>query len=210
MPGMLSGLDTIEYMTKAGITGGIGSGKTTVSRLFQSYGAYILNADDLAKKIMTDNETIRKQVIKTFGPDSYNKDGSLNREYLAEQAFKNERVEELNRIVHPKIPAAVNKIMGEAEKEGYDVFIYEAALLLQNLRPDELDYVILVLADEDKRIQRVQKRDNVEKGPVVDRMQHQQDFRKLTHLADIVIENNGTLDELKEEAKRVYYDILTA
>lgn len=197
-------------MIKAGITGGIGSGKTTVAKLFQSYGAYLLNADDLAKNIMIENDTVRKQIINTFGAESYKEDGSLNREYLAEQAFKNERVEELNRIVHPKIPDAVNKEMSEAEKKGYEVFIYEAALLLQNLRPDELDYVILVLADEEKRIQRVQQRDDVEREPVVDRMQHQQDFRKLTHLADIVIENNGTLKELKEEARRVYYDILTA
>lgn len=197
-------------MIRAGITGGIGSGKTTVCKLFQQFGAYILNADDLAKKIMTDNDSVRKQIIKTFGHDSYRRDGSLNREHLAEQAFKNERVEELNRIVHPKIPAAVDRLMAEAEKEGYEVFVYEAALLLQNLRPKELDYVILVLADENKRIKRVQERDNVERDSVADRMQHQQDFRKLTHLADIVIENNGTLEELKDEAERVYYDILTA
>lgn len=197
-------------MISAGITGGIGSGKTTVSKLFQQYGAYVLNADDLAKKIMTENASVRKQIIKTFGPNSYREDGSLNRTYLAQQAFKNERVEELNRIVHPKIPPAVDKLMAEAEKEGYEVFVYEAALLLQNLRPRELDYIILVLADENKRIARVKERDNVERASVEDRIQHQQDFRKLTHLADIVIENNGTLEDLENEAKRVYYDILTA
>lgn len=99
--------------------------------------------------------------------------------------------------------------MAKAEKEGYDVFVYEAALLLQNLRPDSLDYVVLLLADKEKRINRVQERDRVKKELVIDRMQHQQNFEELTHLADIVIENNGTLEELEVKAEKVYYEILT-
>ena len=196
-------------MVKVGITGGIGSGKTAFCDIFQNHGAYVLNADDLAKKMMVEDPAIKKELVETFGSDSYKEDGSLNREYLAEQAFKNERVEELNRIVHPRIPSTAEKVMQKAEREGHEVFVYEAALLLQNLRPEHLDYVILLLADEDKRIQRVQERDSVNKELVVDRMQQQQNFEELTHLADIVIENNGTLEELEEKAERVYYDILT-
>lgn len=196
-------------MTKAGITGGIGSGKTTVCSFFKDYGAYVLNADDLAKDIMVNDENVRNDIIQKFGEDSYRKDGSLNRRYLADQAFKKGRVEALNNIVHPRIPAAAEKIMSKAEKEGYEVFVYEAALLLQNLRPDELDYIILVIADEKKRIKRVQQRDDVAKDLVTDRIQQQQNFEELTHLADIIIRNNGTLSELEDEAKRIYYDILT-
>lgn len=196
-------------MVKVGVTGGIGSGKTVFCDVLKNHGAYVLNADDLAKKIMNEDAAVKQEILDTFGPDSFREDGSLNRAYLAEQAFQNDRVEELNAIVHPRIPVKTEEIMEEAEHDGYEIFVYEAALLLQNLRPKHLDYVILLLADEEKRIERVQQRDKVGKELVVDRMEHQQDFESLKHLADIVIQNNGTLEELKEKAERVYYDILT-
>lgn len=197
-------------MIKVGITGGIGSGKTTVCEIFQDHGAYVLNADDLAKRIMRDDPAVKKEITQAFGPNAYLEDGGLNRKYLADQAFGNGRVEELNSIVHPRIPQAAEKIMTKAAKKGYNVFVYEAALLLQNLRPDELDYIILVLADKKKRVQRVQKRDKVEKDLVMDRIQQQQDFNELTHLADIIIRNNGTLKELEDQAEKVYYELLTS
>lgn len=195
-------------MIKIGVTGGIGSGKTTLCQVFQNHGAYLLNADDLAKKLMREDPGIRKKLMDTFGMESYKVDGSLNREYLAEQAFGNDRVEELNAIVHPAIPKAAEATMEEAAAEGYEMFVYEAALLLQNLRPDELDYIILVLADETARVDRVQKRDKVERELVLDRMEKQQDFESLTHLADRVVYNNGTLEEFKQKADELYYEIL--
>lgn len=196
-------------MVKVGVTGGIGSGKTAFCKTLEELGAYILNADDLAKKIMTDDPGVKKELVDTFGPDSYQQDGSLNREYLAKQAFQKDRVDELNSIVHPRIPGKTKEIMEEAERNGFEVFVYEAALLLQKLRPDHLDYIILLIADEEKRIDRVRQRDRVSKELVIDRMEYQQDFQKLKHLADIVIENNGSLQELEDKARRIYYDILT-
>ncbi|NGP76322.1 dephospho-CoA kinase [Balneolaceae bacterium YR4-1] len=196
-------------MVRVGVTGGIGSGKTAFCNILKKHGAYVLNADDLAKKIMAEDPAVKEELVDTFGRDSYKKDGRLNREYLAEQAFQNDRVEELNNIVHPRIPLKTEEIMEKAEQAGYEVFVYEAALLLQNLRPNHLDYIILLLADKEKRIGRVQQRDKVNKELVVDRMEHQQDFSTLKHLADIVIENNGSLQELEEKAERIYYDILT-
>lgn len=195
-------------MIRVGVTGGIGSGKTTLCKVFQSHGAYLLNADDLAKKLMREDPGIRKKLMGTFGKESYKEDGSLNREYLAEQAFGNDRVEELNAIVHPAIPKAAEATMENAAAEGYEMFVYEAALLLQNLRPDELDYIILVLADEAARVDRVQKRDKVERELVLDRMEKQQDFESLIHLADRVVYNNGTLEEFKQKAVELYYEIL--
>ncbi len=195
-------------MIRVGVTGGIGSGKTTLCKVFQNHGAYLLNADNLAKKLMRENPEIREKLIGTFGKESYKEDGSLNREYLAEQAFGNDRVEELNAIVHPAIPKAAEAIMEKAAAEGYEMFVYEAALLLQNLRPDELDYIIIVLADETTRVDRVQKRDKVERELVLDRMEKQQDFESLTHLADRVVYNNGTLEEFKQKADELYYEIL--
>lgn len=191
-------------MVKVGITGGIGSGKTAVCKIWQSLGAYILNADDLAKKIMSSNPQIKKEIQQTFGVESYQEDGSLNREYLAEQAFESGRVEELNRIVHPRIPGESQKIMEKAEKEGYDVFVYEAALLLQNVRPSNLDYIVLVLADREQRLQRVQQRDGSDREEILNRMKSQQNFEELKDKADIIIYNNGTLEALERRAVDVY------
>ncbi len=191
-------------MVTVGITGGIGSGKTTVCKIWQDHGALVLNADDLAKDLMNRKPDIREKIIDTFGTQSYLGDGSLNRIYLADQAFSEGRVEELNAIVHPHIPEETEKIMAEAEKEGYELFVYEAALLLQNLRPGHLDYIVLVLADRKKRIERVTERDGVDRKEVVERMENQQNFNRLTHLADIVIENNGSREELENRAREVY------
>lgn len=195
-------------MITVGITGGIGSGKSTVSKVWQSFGAHVINADDLAKNLMVNIEQIRQEIIQTFGENSYHSDGSLNRAYLAGQAFDKGRVEELNAIVHPHIPKEVELLMENAKIKGIDMVVYEAALLLQNLRPENLDHVVLILADEARRIKRVQERDNVKREPVMDRIKKQQNFNELTHLADVVIKNNGTLDELKQKAETIYYKFL--
>lgn len=191
-------------MVKVGITGGIGSGKTEVCNVWESLGAYILNADDLAKYLMVENEGIKRELLATFGPESYLDDGSLNRSFLADQAFNKGRVDELNLIVHPRIPPAVRKKMEHAESRGYDVFVLEAALLLQGLDPKNLDYVVIVLADEEIRVERVKKRDKVDTDLVIDRIINQQDFEQLTDQADFVIENNGSLSQLRRKAKGLY------
>ncbi len=191
-------------MIKAGITGGIGSGKTTVCDVWKNLGAYVLNADDLAKRVMASDSRVKQQLIETFGERSYLDDDTLNRDHLAREAFKKGRVDELNRIVHPRLPDAARREMENAESDGYKVFIYEAALLLQNLQPGLLDYIVLVLADEEARIRRVQRRDNVKAEDVSTRISKQQDFEEAVAKADIVIRNNGTLEELETKAKDVY------
>jgi dephospho-CoA kinase len=195
-------------MIKIGITGGIGSGKSAVCEIWQSLGAYIINADDIAKILMAESAQIRQEIIKAFGEKSYHSDGSLNRKFLAHQAFERDRVKELNAIVHPYIPKQVELLMQDAEDRGVGMSVYEAALLLQNLRPDNLDYVVLVLADEEERIKRVQQRDGISREQVTERINKQQDFGELKHLADVIIKNDGTFKELQQKAERLYYKFL--
>lgn len=195
-------------MVKIGITGGIGSGKSTVCEVWKSLGAYIINADSLAKDLMTNNVLVKRAVQKQFGAESYHPDGRLNRTYLATEAFEKGRIAELNAIVHPHIPSEVKSLMKNAEKQGYKAVVYEAALLLQNTRPDFIDFVILVLADEDKRIRWVQKRDNAKPSAITDRINKQQNFEDLVNLADITIRNEGAINKLKEKAKNVYHQLV--
>lgn len=197
-------------MVKVGITGGIGSGKSTVCNVWERLGAYVINADSVAKKIMTTDELVKKEIINVFGPESYYPDGRLNRKFLAEEAFEKDRVDELNAIVHPRVPPKVASLMENAADQGYDVVVYEAALLLQNLRLDHLDHIVLVLAPEEKRTEWVKKRDEVPKEHVLERIEKQQNFDELTHLADTVIHNNGSLEELKQKAEALYRKFVNA
>jgi dephospho-CoA kinase len=195
-------------MVKIGITGGIGSGKSTVSKVWQSHGAYVINADDLAKDIMVENGAVIEEIIATFGNNSYHPDGELNRSYLAEQAFGKGRVKELNAIVHPRIPEEVDALMKRAENEGYEAVVYEAALLFENLGSDRLDYIVLVLAAQKRRVEWVKIRDQSDEESITDRMEKQQDFSTLIHKADRVIRNEGTLDELKRKAQKIYKELI--
>ncbi|MGM0546608.1 MAG: dephospho-CoA kinase [Bacteroidota bacterium] len=197
-------------MVTVGITGGIGSGKSTVCEIWEKLGAYVLNADDLAKQVMVSNEKVRQELVEAFGEQSFCKDGSLNREHLAREAFEKGRVNELNAIVHPKLPTAASQKIEEAQAQGYDVFVYEAALLLENLEPGRLDYIVLVLADKDKRINRVLQRENISEDEIKQRMNKQRDFKKATEKVDYVIRNNGTLEELEKKAELIYQNFLAA
>ncbi len=195
-------------MITVGITGGIGSGKSTVCKIWKGMGAYVLNADDLAKDVMASDAEVKQQLVDHFGSESFLDDGKLNTKHLANEAFEKGRVEELNAIVHPKLPAAASIKVEEAEAQGYDIFVYEAALLLENLEPGSLDYIVLVLADEDHRIERVKQRDNSSEAEIRERIQNQRNFEKATDRVDYVIRNNGTLEELEKKAEIIYHSLL--
>lgn len=192
-------------MIKIGVTGGIGSGKTTFCKVWEELGAYVLYADDLAKELMvTDIELILK-VKFNFGEEAYFEDGSLNRAYLAKEAFEKGRIEELNAIVHPILWRTIDNISAQKESEGVEVFVKEAAILLKHGRPKDLDHVIVLLADIDQRVERSVLRDNSDKEKVTDRIQAQQNFDELVGLADYVVHNNGSKEELISNAKDLFY-----
>ncbi len=191
-------------MVIVGITGGIGSGKSTVCDVWEKEGAYILNADEFAKQLMVENDEIRSEIKTAFGPESYTIKGTLNREYLSEEAFEKGRVDELNAIVHPRLPAAVRERMKEAEEKGFEVGVYEAALLLESEHLDLFDYLVLVLADEKRRLQWVKERDEASEQQVKSRMDKQRNFEEAVSQADIVIRNEGTLEDLKKKAEVIF------
>ncbi len=195
-------------MISVGITGGIGSGKSTVARTWESLGAEVVFADDLAKELMQADPVLRQNLTDTFGEQTFNPDGSLNKPHLIEEAFHKNRVEELNSIVHPAIHKEIQSQIARAEEAGIKLFAYEAAILLNNGRPDYLDVVVLVTSNRKKRLARVSERDSVDERDVAARMAKQPDFATLTHLADHVIENNGSLDDLREKSAGLYYKLI--
>lgn len=191
-------------MIKVGITGGIGSGKTTFCKEWEKLGAFVLYADDFAKQLMQEDAELQEKIKNTFGDKAYDKNGRLNRAYLAKEAFEKGRVEELNSLVHPVLWDRIDAVAEQKEQEGIKVFAKEAAILLNNGRPEELDYVLIVMADEQERITRTSVRDEATKQQVQDRMDKQPNFESLSHLADFVVLNNSSLDELKAKAREIF------
>ncbi|MDZ7771192.1 MAG: dephospho-CoA kinase [Balneolaceae bacterium] len=191
-------------MVRIGVTGGIGSGKSTVCRVWEELGAEICQADVVAKELMVTDPEVVREIKEAFGDPAYAEDGSLNRDYLAREAFEKGRVEELNAIVHPRVPAAVRRRIEEAEEKGASAFVYEAALLPGNRRPEFVDYLLMVRAPRKERVQRVAERDGLETDQVEARIRTQQAYEELEHLADRVIRNDGTEQDLREQAEALY------
>ncbi len=185
---------------KIGITGGIGSGKSHVSKTIEDAGYTVLNADDIAKQIMVEDESVRELIISTFGYDSY-LDKELNRAYIASKAFSSvENVKKLNSIVHPPMVYIINELM-EEELENSKIVFVEAALVFEAEVDEILDHVLLVTADEEIRISRIEKRDNLSKEEIRDRMKFQIPENEKENLADFTIKNNSSLLDLEMKTK---------
>ncbi|MEO6177317.1 MAG: dephospho-CoA kinase [Flavobacterium circumlabens] len=187
-------------MTKViGLTGGIGSGKTTISRYFEEMGVPVYIADDGAKKVIQ-SEKIIKQIKTTFG-DAIFENNILDRAKLAEIVFKDkEKLSQLNAIVHPAVKEDFEAWLLRHENCQY--VIYEAAILFESGRNKECDLVIAVTAPEEVRIERVLKRDNTTRDHVLSRMKMQWDDEKRISGSNFVI-NNDNLKKAKEEVVKI-------
>lgn len=187
-------------MTKIiGLTGGIGSGKTTIANYFKEMGVPVYIADDEARKLMQ-SKFIIEEIKKTFG-DSLFEDDILNRAKLAEIVFNDSRkLDQLNAIVHPAVKKDFVAWL-EANKK-YAYVIYEAAILFESGRYKDCDIVITVTAPEETRIERVIKRDKTNKEQVLDRMKMQWKDEERISKSDFIILNDN-LKNAKEEVVKI-------
>lgn len=141
-----------------GITGGIGSGKTTISKVFQTLGVPVYNSDARAKSLLNEDEKLKSAVVERFGRDAYDANGMLNRQFLAKTVFADEKkLESLNALVHPAV--GHNFSLWTQAHTSHSYLIKEAALLFETGSYRSLDYTILVKAPEEVRILRILKRD---------------------------------------------------
>jgi dephospho-CoA kinase len=175
-------------MLKVGITGGIGSGKSTVARIFEQLGIPVYYADKEAKVLMNDNEELKQKIIHHFGKDCY-KNGQLDRSFLATQVFSNaEALATLNSLVHP-ITLKHAEVWLNHQTTPYA--IKEAALIFESGGQEFLDVVLGVSAPKALRIQRSMKRDGSSREQVLSRMERQMDEEIKMRLCDYVIVNDG-------------------
>lgn len=174
-------------MLRIGLTGGIGSGKTTVARIFQSLGIPIYSSDIEAKRLMREDRGIREQIIEQFGPESFS-DDQPNTRHLASIVFNDtQALEKLNQIIHPATIADAQRWINE-QRSPY--VIKESALLFESGATEGLDRIVGVYAPRSLRIQRVMQREPIDRASVIARMDRQLDEEMKRKLCDDVIIND--------------------
>ena len=190
-------------MMIVGLTGGIGSGKTTVAKLFKELGVPVYNSDLRAKKLMKNSGEIRTAVIDLLGKDSYVLE-RLNKKYIADKVFSNkELLQKLNAIVHP---AVRNDFLRWVKSKKTPYVIQEAAILFENSSYSNFDKIILVKAPKKVRLERILERDNGSKEEILARMENQWDDSEKIPLSDYIIENID-LDQTKLQVEQIHHQL---
>tara|TARA_R110002049_G_scaffold30496_5_gene104436 strand:- start:6584 stop:7174 length:591 start_codon:yes stop_codon:yes gene_type:complete len=190
-------------MKIVGLTGGIGSGKTTIAKMFIELGVPVYIADDEAKSLTNRSKVIRRKLIALLGEKAYT-DSGLNREFVADRIFSDkELLASVNAIIHPKVASHFKKW---AQKQDAPYVIKEAAILFENGAYKQCDVSILVISDEEERIKRVMKRDKSTRLAVERRMENQWSDKKKAALADIVIENSD-LEKTRKEVRKIHISL---
>ncbi|MBI1222026.1 MAG: dephospho-CoA kinase [Bacteroidetes bacterium] len=175
-------------MLKIGVTGGIGSGKTTVCKIFQELGIPVYSADDAAKRLMVESGPLVERICELFGKSAYLPNGQLNRPYIASCAFQDKTLlEKLNQAVHP---AVFQDFHDWAERQNSPYVIKEAALMFESGSFRDLDYVINVSAPRALRLRRSMERDGSTRKQVEDRMKNQWTENMRKAAADFIIRND--------------------
>jgi dephospho-CoA kinase len=183
----------LKYPTQIGITGGIGSGKSLVCKIFLCLGIPVYDADSHAKELMTTDGILVSEIKKEFGVLSYNEDGSLNRSYLSSTVFNDsERLKTLNNLVHPRVGEDYKQWIHKHQNQPY--VLKEAALLFESGSYRSLNKVIVVHANDTLRVQRVLKRDHHRTADqVLAIIKSQMPEEEKLKRADFVIRNDETI-----------------
>lgn len=186
-------------MLRLGITGGIGSGKTTVCKIFETLHIPIYYADDRAKWLMVNSPALQTGITQLFGDKAYLEDGALNRAHIGSIAFKDPaKLQKLNALVHPAVFVDGENWQQEQLAVGAPYTLKEAALIYETGSYKTLDKVIVVTAPEELRIERVMKRDDLSEEEVKERIARQMPEEEKVAKADFVINNDGQHSLIKQ------------
>ncbi|WP_340198454.1 dephospho-CoA kinase [Ascidiimonas sp. W6] len=187
-----------------GLTGGIGSGKSTVAKMFQELGVPIYVADIEAKKLLVASSKVKNQVINLLGKKAY-KGQEPDRAFISSLVFKDaEKLQELNNIIHPAVKI---HFMNWYKNQDAVYVIKEAAILFESGSHKDCDFIITVTAPEKVRIKRVMQRDSIDENTIRERMQHQWSDKQKIERSDYVI-YNSSLEKTQEQVLEIHHELL--
>ena len=191
-------------MIKVAITGGIGTGKTTISNMFSDKGVPVFNSDEIAKEIMNTNSLLKNEIVTAFGDKVYDKN-RLNKEYLSDAIFNNETLlKKINAIVHPYVADEFNSWIEEQDSK---YIIYESAIIFENQVEDFFYKIICVTASEEDVISRVMKRNNFSVDKIKSIINKQLPNGAKIQKSDYVIENTN-ISKLSDKVLEIHNDIM--
>ncbi|MCA9638062.1 MAG: dephospho-CoA kinase [Myxococcales bacterium] len=192
-----------------GLTGGIGSGKSTVAAILEEYGIPVVSADELSRMVVTPGSPGLAAVVALFGDEILDAQGHLDRSKLGAIVFADpEQRVALERLLHPRIRERFEEVLDALEKAGHTKVVYEVPLLFENKLEEMMDGVIVVTTRDDLRIARVGARDGLDAAAIRARMAAQLDDKTRQKLADYVITNNGDAMDLRREVEIMLSDYL--
>lgn len=193
------------------VTGGIGSGQSTVCRFLKKLGCKVIDVDKKAKQIIQKDKSLQVELRKHFGQDVFFNNGTLNRKRLAHLAFRDPaKTQLLNQLVHPRMVSEVVEEMENARhSQRYPLIVVDAALVFEISIEQMFDSIIVVYANMDNRIKRVMARDNLKRAEILSRVRRQIPLKDKKNWADYVIDNNGTEEDLMNQVQNVF-DKLTS
>jgi len=175
---------------EVGVTGGIGSGKSLICKIFSVLGIPSYNADEKARILMNEDPALKDSIKRHFGENTYDESGALDRKFLSNIVFNNkESLKVLNSLVHPQVAIDYNNWV---KKQKSDIVIEEAALLYETGASKSLDFIIVVTAPEEVRIERVMKRDSRSKKQIKNIMENQWSDERKAELGDAIIVNDNS------------------
>lgn len=193
-------------MKIVGLTGGIGSGKTTVAGFFRELNIPVYIADEAGKRLMVSSEKIRDEIVDLFGEEAY-ENNLPNRKYIASKVFNDrDQLDKLNQIIHP---AVEKDFQNWIKKQDAPYVIYEAAILFETGSYKKCDFSVLVTAPQKLRIERLQKRDQSTKEEIQQRMDNQWSDEKKAELANFIIENEE-MKHTRLQVEHIHNKILKA
>ncbi len=197
-------------MILVGLTGGLASGKTTIANLFQECGAFVIQADQLARTVVAPGRIAWKEIVNTFGRRVLQADRTLDRGGLAELVFQDHRkLSVLNRIVHPRVAREqVRQTNVIARQHPNAVIIYDAALLLEAQAQERMDRIIVVTANQPIQIQRARRRDHLTKKEALARIRGQWPLRTKRRFADYILDGTLPVARLRPTVRQLYREFL--
>ena len=199
-------------MLIVGLTGGVASGKSVVSQVWKEEGGYLIDADRIARELVQPRAPAWKALVKAFGKDILQEDGSIHRKKLATRVFSNPVEKDLlNRILHPRIKREINRrIKGIGQKEPKAIVVIDAALLVETRYYRNVDKVVVVTSTKKQQIERLRRRDQMDQEMARGIIDSQISGEERIKVADIIIRNEGTRMQTERKAKEVFEELKRA